>query len=240
MVVAVAVIAASFWYGFYTRKFYSIPAYSVKSEIETVRLTQLQTMIELTDAQPSHLERLVALVHHRWTLSVLAELYRDDGAKFVTLVNRLSLSRDSLSRTLEHLKTLDLAIKNPGYGHPMRPEYVLTPKGQLLGSSALELVQTTRQLEITDTIFKKWSFPVLHALHRPLERFTDLLEAIPGITTRALSLALRDLEEEGSVRREENAYRLTERGVALAAKLESFMQALVGDAVNLSPPRFPG
>ena len=75
-----------------------------------------------------NLASLTVLVHHRWALPVLGELYRDDGAKFVTLVHRLNVSKDSLARTLEHLRTLDLAVKNPGYGHPLRPEYVLTHK----------------------------------------------------------------------------------------------------------------
>jgi DNA-binding HxlR family transcriptional regulator len=179
----------------------------------------------ITTPAPS-LEPLVKLVHHRWTLPVLAELYREDGAKFVTLVNRLHLSRDSLVRTLEHLKSLDLAIKNPGYGHPMRPEYVLTPNGQLVGSSALDFVQTTRDLEIGDAIFKKWSLPVLRAVQHDLERFSDLLNALPNITTRALSLALQDLENARLIERDGNAYRLTERGRRIGSRLEPLADAL--------------
>lgn len=167
------------------------------------------------------LTRLSALAHHRWAPPILAELYRDDGCKFVTLVNRLGISRDSLSRTLEHLLALGLAIKNPGYGHPLRPEYVLTPIGQVIGSSTLELMNQLRQLGITDVMLKKWSLPVTLALHSGLERFGALLEAFPGLTPRALTLALRDLEWIGVLRRDPAmTYALTPNGTRIAEILE--------------------
>jgi DNA-binding HxlR family transcriptional regulator len=183
---------------------------------------------EVSDAMPSYtttdtdrLERLSALVHHRWTLPILAELYRDDGCKFVTLVNRLSVSRDSLSRTLEHLQTLGLAVKNPGYGHPLRPEYVLTPSGQLIGSDALELMNHLHDLGITEVALKKWSLPVTLAVHTGFERFSTLLEVFPGLTSRALTLALRDLETSGLIQREaDSTYGLTPSGTRVAGALE--------------------
>jgi DNA-binding HxlR family transcriptional regulator len=177
----------------------------------------------LTD--PS-LVRLTALVHHRWTLPVLGELYRDDGAKFVTLVHRLSISRDSLVRTLEYLQTLNLAVKNPGYGHPLRPEYVLTPIGQVIGSSTLELLQHIRQFGILEPMLKKWSLPVLLGVHHDLDRFTDLLAALPNVTSRALSLAVRDLENANILKRENNTYRLTKHGSRLAELLEPLTRSL--------------
>lgn len=178
-------------------------------------------MTSPTTTDTDHLEHLSTLVHHRWALPILSELYRDDGCKFVTLVNRLSVSRDSLSRTLEHLQTLGLAVKNPGYGHPLRPEYVLTPSGQLVGSDALELMNQLHDLGITDMALKKWSLPVTLAVHTGLERFSALLEAFPGLTSRALTLALRDLETSGLIQREaDSTYGLTPSGTRVAGALE--------------------
>ena len=174
-------------------------------------------MPSTTTTHSNHLQHLSALVHHRWALPILAELYRDDGCKFVTLVNRLSISRDSLSRTLQHLLVVGLAVKNPGYGHPLRPEYVLTPSGQLIGSSALELMDRLRQMEIADVMLKKWSLPVTLALHVGLERFGELLGAFPALTPRALTLALRDLETNGVLRRDAGTtYALTPTGTRIA------------------------
>jgi DNA-binding HxlR family transcriptional regulator len=128
-------------------------------------------------------------------------------------VNRLGISRDSLSRTLEHLQTLGLAVKNPGYGHPLRPEYVLTPSGQLIGSDALTLMNALRDLDITDVALKKWSLPVTLAVHTGVERFSALLEVFPGLTSRALTISLRDLETNGLIqRRADSTYALTPNG----------------------------
>ena len=53
--------------------------------------------------KPKTLEPLLALVHFRWALPILAELQHSNGCKFVTLVMRLDLSKDALSRTLTAL-----------------------------------------------------------------------------------------------------------------------------------------
>ncbi len=179
-----------------------------------------KAMPSATTTHTDRLQHLSALVHHRWVLPILAELYRDDGCKFVTLVNRLTISRDSLSRTLEHLRTLGLAVKNPGYGHPLRPEYVLTPSGQLIGSDALTLMNTLRDLGITEVALKKWSLPVTLAVHTGFVRFSALLEAFPGLTSRGLTISLRDLETNGLIQREAGSvYALTPKGARIADAL---------------------
>ena len=77
--------------------------------------------------EPAPGERLAQLFHHRWAVPVLAELHRTSGSRFVTLHRRLGIGRESLRRTLASLAEQDLVARNPGYGHPLRPEYVLTP-----------------------------------------------------------------------------------------------------------------
>ena len=172
------------------------------------------------------LASLTVLVHHRWALPVLGELYRDDGAKFITLVHRLNVSKDSLARTLEHLRTLDLAVKNPGYGHPLRPEYVLTPQGQVLGSSTVPLLKHAQRLGLLELLLKKWSLPVIWAVHHSFGRFTDVLGALPHVTSRALSLAVQDLERIELLQREGGSYQLTNHGLEVAALLETLAESL--------------
>ena len=46
---------------------------------------------------------LVDLAHRRWSIPIIAELHRQRGAKFVTLVNTLGVSRASLSMALNDL-----------------------------------------------------------------------------------------------------------------------------------------
>lgn len=47
---------------------------------------------------------------------------------------------------------------------------------------------------------RKWSLPVLLAL-RHAHRFSELREELPGVTPRALALALKDLQAAGLVER---------------------------------------
>jgi DNA-binding HxlR family transcriptional regulator len=150
------------------------------------------------------IEELIALCHHRWSTPVLAELGRTGGARFVVLVNRLGVGRASLQRALAALVELGLVRRNPGYGHPLRPEYVLTPEGEEAA------VRCARLLAAVDgksgVLLRKWSLPVLVALCDNA-RFSELREALPGITARALALALKDLERAGLVtRRVEETY----------------------------------
>ena len=141
---------------------------------------------------------LVDLCHHRWTLPVLAEIERTRGSRFATLSGRLGVSGESLRRTLGWLVDAGLVTRNPGYGHPLRPEYVFTQRGARLGPGAQRLLETLGGHE--DIGLKKWSLPVLAELDEP-RRFSELRAALPEATARALALALKDMQAAGLVTR---------------------------------------
>ena len=105
---------------------------------------------------------LETLCHHRWSLPVLAEIGRTGGSRFATLTGRLGVTGESLRRTLAYLQGEGLLDRNPGYGHPLRPEYVLTTRGRLLAPRARRLLDTLAGHE--DVGLKKWSLPVLAEL----------------------------------------------------------------------------
>jgi DNA-binding HxlR family transcriptional regulator len=180
---------------------------------------------------PSNLEPLIALCHHRWSIPILAELHRDNGAKFVTLVQRLNISRDALSRTLEALIQLGLIKRNTGYGHPLRPEYILTAPGNQIGQDALELLNHLQQLETSNSsslniALKKWTLPILHAIHHRINRFSSLRETLPSLSPRALTLTLQDLEQLTWLTRVDGSYELSNIGKKLAETLEPLTQKL--------------
>ena len=140
---------------------------------------------------------LVTLCHHRWSIPVLAEIRRTGGSRFATLLGRLGVAGESLRRTLAYLQDEGLVERNPGYGHPLRPEYVLTAGGRELAPHAADLAASLGRHE--DVALKKWSLPVLAALDEP-RRFSELRSRLPA-TPRALTLALKDLQADGLVRR---------------------------------------
>jgi DNA-binding HxlR family transcriptional regulator len=150
------------------------------------------------------IELVIALFHHRWAALVLAELERQRGGRFVALSRGLGVGRDSLRRTLDALVELGLVTRNPGHGHPLRPEYVLTDDGEAVARRCSRLVVL---LDAHAAVaLRKWSLPVLVALERP-SRFSELRARLPGVTARALAIALKDLRAAGLVeRRVEDAY----------------------------------
>ncbi|MEV5968175.1 winged helix-turn-helix transcriptional regulator [Kribbella sp. NPDC051952] len=138
----------------------------------------------------STLERLV---HLRWAVPVLAELHRGYGGRFVNLTHSLGVGRESLSRTLTFLTEAGLIQRNPGHGHPLRPEYLLTSAGAQVAEPAAALVDVLQELEATDVGLRKWSLPILTLLTGE-RRFSELRAALPETSNRALALALKDLE----------------------------------------------
>jgi DNA-binding HxlR family transcriptional regulator len=169
---------------------------------------------------------LVALFHNRWSVPILAELHRQRGSRFVTLARTLGLSRESLRRTLAALTDAGLVGRNPGYGHPLRPEYVLTRAGEEIARSSRPLVDALRREGLEEVGLKKWSMPAVLALGEGPRRFSELREALTGVSPRALALALKDLEAAGLVDRRvtddyppATVYRLTPRARPLARLL---------------------
>jgi len=169
---------------------------------------------------------LVELFHNRWSVPILAELHRQRGSRFVTLARGLGVSRESLRRTLAALMESGLVGRNPGYGHPLRPEYVLTRTGEALARACRPLVDRLRDDELEEVGLKKWSMPVVFALAAGPRRFSELRDRLEGISPRALTLALKDLEAAGLVDRRvtddyppATIYRLTRTGRPLATLL---------------------
>ncbi len=140
------------------------------------------------------IDRIVALCHHRWAVPVLAQLHADAGARLVTLVQRLGASRGALRQTLDALVRSGWIRRNPGHGHPLRPEYVLTPAGRRIAPICARFMDAIRALGLEEVALRKWSVPVLCVLGGRQARFSDLRDRLPDATDRALTLALRKLQ----------------------------------------------
>lgn len=136
---------------------------------------------------------LLRLTSHRWALPALALLWRQDGAKFVTLERTLGAPKESLTRTLAALIADGLVARAEGYGHPLRPEYVLTPSGGEVGRIAEELGETHDQLGLAPGDLGRWALPSLAALRPAPLRFNALARMLAPVTPRALAASLSAL-----------------------------------------------
>jgi DNA-binding HxlR family transcriptional regulator len=164
-------------------------------------------------------------------LPVLAALDGSAGSRFVPLAHRLGASRDALREALGWLNELGLVMRNPGYGHPSRPEYVLTERGRDLAPRCSEVACELRRLKVEGVGLKKWTLPTLTCLDR--ERRHHEIADMLGATSRALSLALKDLVAAELVERRVHdgfppttTYIATERGSALRKPLTALDEAL--------------
>jgi DNA-binding HxlR family transcriptional regulator len=161
--------------------------------------TGFYTRITFMSTEPPPLPRLF---HHRWSVPVLAELGRGNGGRFVNLSRRLGIGRESLRRTLDWLVGQGLVARNPGYGHPLRPEYVLTGRGAELAPACIQLMFALDALQAEHVGLNKWSMPIVAALDDLGDgRFGQLRDRLPPISPRALTLALKALSDAGLVER---------------------------------------
>ncbi len=148
------------------------------------------------------------LAHRRWTVPLLAELHEaaatrnPAGARVAGLLHRLGVSRESLRQTLDFAIAHGWVLRNPGHGHPLRPEFVLTGAGASLGRGCAAVRRAAAGHE--GALARKWSLPVLHVLAGGPARFGAIRGALAehGVTDRALSMALRDLERRGLLSRD--------------------------------------
>ncbi len=176
---------------------------------------------------------LVRLCHHGRAPAVVAALWETRGAKFVTLAQRLGIAPEGLSRTLAALEDLGLVMRNPGYGHPMRPEYLLAPDGESAAPAVRDLVRRFERAGIGALARRKWTAPTLAAAGLGATRFSGFMSILPGVTPRALTQTLAAIEVAGLVERRVIAvtpprsdYRLTRRGGRLASASRSAAEAL--------------
>src|SRR6476661_4515185 len=137
-------------------------------------------------------EDLRVLAAGRWTVPVLALLAVEQGARFARLAGALGMPRDSLVHTLAQLGAAGWVVRNPGHGHPLRPEYLLTPSGEAVAAAAARMMAVRRRLDLAPTSLPRWSLPIIGTLHgADWRRFTDLRNALAPVTPRALSLNLQ-------------------------------------------------
>jgi len=137
-----------------------------------------------------HLKRLTA---GRWLLPLLAHLEAEQGSRFAAMLGRLGLSRSALAASLVQLQAEGWIRRNPGHGHPLRPEYVLTRAGEPIAAFAARVMAQRERLGLEPAQLPRWSLPIVGRLSGQRARFSALRVALPPVTPRALSLTLKQM-----------------------------------------------
>ncbi len=174
------------------------------------------------------------LFHYRWYIPIIGVIYNQNGAKFITLLNELKISRSVLASTLRKLIEQGLVMRNPGYGHPLRPEYILTDKGIRLGPFCNEMMTCIIEQKGSHLFESKWAIQVIYLCSEGIIRFSELKSALIPITSRALSEELKGLNSEGFIERKiiegyppMTTYSLTKRSIPFIKVIKRYKNILI-------------
>ncbi len=138
---------------------------------------------------------LVNITSKAWCLRILSLLHQGVPARQAPLIAASGAGRTAFVQSLQHLRDLGLVETNPGHGHPLRPEYRLTPKGAQIASIAAKIDLNVEEPDEQTLIRRAWTIPVLAVSQQP-RYFGHIKESLGRITDRALSQSIKQLEEK--------------------------------------------
>ncbi|WP_373635664.1 winged helix-turn-helix transcriptional regulator [Yoonia sp. SS1-5] len=161
---------------------------------------------------------LVKITARAWSLHILALLHDGVPGRQAALLSQMPAGRTAFAASMSHLVDLKLVERNPGHGHPLRPEFRLTPGGVQAARVAKRIVSAVGNPDgaAFSLLRRRWSVPILSITNAPT-RFSDIKAALPSITDRALSQSLYRLEEQAWLRRSFDTSRRSPRPIYQAA-----------------------
>jgi DNA-binding HxlR family transcriptional regulator len=139
------------------------------------------------------IEEISALQKKRWALPVLALLDQGAVPRAYPLSQQLPCSRTATTEVIRHLLELGYLVPNPGHGHPLRPEFLLSARGHEMARLAQRFWQEIKpEPQTMQAALGRWSLPILYISQQPA-RFGSLRRQLAPVTDRALSLSLKSL-----------------------------------------------
>ncbi len=144
-----------------------------------------------------YIDVFVNITSRAWALPILSKLHEGIAGRQAPLLTATGASRTAFAQSMDHLITIGLIERNPGYGHPLRPEFRLTDKGIQAAAIAHKIRKVTKD-EDQDLLRRSWTLPVLTSLYTP-SHFNDIKRNLQTISDRALSQSLKAMESRNWV-----------------------------------------
>lgn len=144
---------------------------------------------------------LVNITSKAWSLKILALLHAGVPGRQAPLIAATQATRPTFASSLAHLVQIGLLEKNPGHGHPLRPEFRLTDQGLMAAAIANRILAAAPDDEAFAVVRRSWTVPILAVTEKP-KRFSTIRSSLGPITDRALSLSLGVLEDQDWLKRE--------------------------------------
>lgn len=145
------------------------------------------------------IDLLVNTTSRAWAIPILARLHDGVPGRQAPLLVATGAGRTAFAQSMDHLISLGLMERNPGHGHPLRPEFRLTDLGVSVAKIANKIQNVTPEGDHA-LIRRAWTLPVLGALSGP-SHFSDIKRKLTPITDRALSQSLKAMEDRQWVSR---------------------------------------
>ncbi|KPA22421.1 HxlR-like helix-turn-helix [Shimia sp. SK013] len=181
------------------------------------------------------IETFVNTTSRAWAIPILANLHYGIAGRQAPLLAATGASRTAFGQSMDHLISIGLMERNPGYGHPLRPEFRLTELGVQAAAIASKIDRVTAN-EDQDLLRRSWTLPVLTAIHRP-SQFNDIKRTLRTITDRALSQSLKKMEARSWVQRHVDGAARPPRSIYRAVNTGALISSVAASEVSLVPQR---
>jgi len=172
---------------------------------------------------------LVKITSRAWSMKILELFHNGTPGRQAALLSASGASRTAFVQSLNHLIELGFVERNPGHGHPLRPEYRLTPEGIRAAKIADKIKQAVPEPSDQILLRRAWTIPVLVVSHEP-RYFKDIKSELGTITDRALSQSLNRLQSQEWLKRTVNVSARPPRPIYQAFDIG----ASISQAVNFS------
>lgn len=139
---------------------------------------------------------LVKVTARAWSLNILSLMHTGVAGRQAPLLSASGASRTAFTNSLFHLIDLGLLERNPGYGHPLRPEFRLTQIGTKFAATAHKITTAVPDERDLAILRRTWTLPVLVVSDQP-KFFSEIKSTLTPITDRALSQSLHQLQTRG-------------------------------------------
>lgn len=176
-----------------------------------------------------NIDLFVKLTSRAWALPILSSLHAGVPGRQASLRTATGASRNAFVQSLDHLFELGLLERNPGHGHPLRPEFRLTDLGRSAAAMA-EKIDKASADEDRALLRRSWTLPVLTSLQTP-RHFNDIKRDLSTITDRALSQSLKAMESKLWVERSVSHDTRPPRSVYIAVNTGSAISSITATEV---------
>ena len=177
------------------------------------------------------IDTFVNVTSRAWALPILSSLHTGVPGRQATLLKATGASRTAFSQSIAHLIETGLLERNPGHGHPLRPEFRLTLLGKSMAKIAYD-IQSATHSDDHALLRRAWTVPVLTSLRQP-RHFNEIGRTLGAVTDRALSLSLKTLEDKDWVRRKINYASRPPRAVYSSVNTGQVISRLTAQEITL-------